>query len=97
MGKNLFSVLALSVLIVAAIEWFMNWYAGFLARRLTSSELGQRIKQLFWVLLALLFWNSLYRLALPESFDLSYFLFALFIFSLRGLVMSFFIRKEKAD
>lgn len=96
MGKNLFSALILSVAIVAAIDWFVNWYTGFLARRALSAELGRRLKQIFWVLLALVFWNALYRLALPESFDFSYVLFALFIFSLRGAVMSLILQKEKS-
>jgi hypothetical protein len=97
MGKNLFSALILSVVIVAAIDWFVGWYTAFLTRRVLSAGLGRRIKQIFWVLLAFVFWNSLYRLALPESFDLSYVLFALFIFSLRGLVISFFVPKEKPE
>lgn len=97
MGKNLFAVLVLSVVFVAAVDWFVDWYDNFLARRVLSSEMGRRIKQVFWVLLAIVFWNSLYRLALPESFDISYVLFALFIFSLRGLVLSFFTRKEKPE
>jgi hypothetical protein len=97
MGKNLFTALVLSVVVVATIDWFINWYGGFLTRRSVSSGMSHRIQQIFWVLLALIFWNSLYRLALPESFDFSYVLFALFIFALRGLVLSFFVPKSRAE
>jgi len=39
-----------------------------------------------WVLLALLFWYSLLSAGMPTRFGTPFFLFVLFIYSLRGLI-----------
>ena len=47
---------------------------------------------LVWAILTVLFWNTLYKNHLPESFNLTYLIFVLFIYSIRGLLKSFITR-----
>jgi hypothetical protein len=50
--------------------------------------------RLIWVILTIVFWLHLYYRKLPESFDFSHFLFVAFIYSVKGLIASFFSRPE---
>jgi len=52
------------------------------------------LRRLLWALLAFLFWSSLIRYGLPDRFTSSYFLFALFVYSLRGLIIAFLPPKK---
>lgn len=93
MGKHLISILLGTIVLLLGIEWFSQWYHKFLQRQKIPLHIKRAIEQGMWVLLALLLWNALYRKFLPEEFDSSYLLFALFIFSLRGMVIAF-LRRE---
>ena len=93
MGQHLISTLVTTLLALVGIEAFVAWYDGFLRKRGLPVAIQRAIRQLLWVLLALVLWNALYRNFLPAEFDASYLLFTLFVFSLRGLVFSVFTRK----
>ena len=88
MGEYLFVTLLTTLLLFLAVELFVKWYRKFLVRRKLPAHIRGFILQAMWVLLALLSWNTLYRKFLPIEFDASHLLFALFIFSLRGLILS---------
>lgn len=89
MGDYLFVMLFGALFLVVGVDIFVRWYRIFLVRRRLPVQMRKAIEQIMWVLLALLCWNLLYRKFLPDQFDTSHLLFALFIFSLRGLLVSF--------
>ncbi len=89
MGENLFLMLTAGVLLVSGTDLFVRWYTVYLGKRGFPPILQRHLVQIQWVVLSLFFWNILYRNFLPEQFTLSHVLFALFIFSLRGLILSF--------
>lgn len=93
MGDYLFVTLFSTLFILLAVDLFARWYQTFLSRRSLPVHVRSFIIQAMWVLLALLSWNALYRKFLPIEFDASHLLFALFIFSLRGLILSLFEKK----
>ncbi len=93
-GKNLFVILLGSFLFLIVIDFFTAWYRKYLARNNLPHHVVRTIIQLKWVVLAFLFWNALYRYFLPEEFTYSYLLFALFVYSLRGLAAEIF-RRDK--
>lgn len=88
MGEYLFSTLFGTLLLLTGIDLFARWYRKFLVRRRLPASIRNAIEQIMWVLLAFLCWNTLYRKFLPAEFDASHLLFTIFIFSLRGLVVS---------
>lgn len=89
MGAQLFTITLGSLLIIWLIDFFVEWYAKFLKRWLPSAKMQALLMSLVWVFLALIFWNSLYHKHFPETFSLTYSLFVLFIYSVRGLIDSF--------
>ncbi len=89
MGENLISTLLIALGLFVGIDFFVDWYRQFLQRRRLPPTYQRSILQIMWVLLALLLWNALYRKFMPASFDGSHLLFALFIFSLRGMLLAF--------
>ena len=93
MGNNLFMVIFGALIFLVFIDIFDFWYRKFLRNYGIPPHIRKTIAQAKWVILALLFWNSLYRYFLPEAFDFGYMMFALFLFSLRGLVVETF-RKD---
>ncbi len=96
MGENLLSVSLGTLVIIGFIDLFSLWYARFLKRWMPNSSIRALLNQLVWAILAVLFWMTLYRNHLPDTFNLTYFLFVLFIYSIRGLIESFIkARKEK--
>ena len=88
MGDNLFMILSGTLFFILATELFSNWYRKYLVRRKFPVSIRRSMEKIKWVLLSLVFWNLLYRRSLPDEFDLSHLLFALFIFSLRGFTLS---------
>ncbi|HHL73688.1 MAG TPA: hypothetical protein ENJ29_14365 [Bacteroidetes bacterium] len=94
MGENLFLMLIGGVLLISGTDLFVRWYTVYLSRRNFPAVLQRHFVQIQWVVLSLFFWNLLYRNFLPQAFTLSHVLFALFIFSLRGLILSFLPKKE---
>lgn len=94
MGEKLLSVTLLTLLMFLGIDWFAGWYNRFLARSILSSRFRTRIVRLVWVISAFLFWITLYRRALPDAFGITHFAFALFVFSLFGLLKTLFSKSE---
>jgi len=89
MGLKLLSSTLGALVMVGVIDLFVVWYDGFLRRRMVSPRTRIMLNRLVWVMLALLFWGSLYRKGMPETFGPTYFLFFLFIYSVRGLIVAF--------
>ncbi len=94
MGEHLISTLLITLGLFIGIEFFVDWYRQFLIRRRLPDHYQRAILQIMWVLLSLILWNALYRRFMPEEFDGSHLLFALFIFSLRGMLLSFIRRPQ---
>ncbi|MBN2001097.1 hypothetical protein JW935_26365 [candidate division KSB1 bacterium] len=94
MGEKLFTVVTLSLIVVFSIDWFLDWYDRFLDKRPVKPRVKNLFLNIFWVSLTLLFWHTLLNRDLPEKFTISHFAFALFIFSVHGLVQSFIKRSK---
>ncbi len=88
MGDKLFVVTALTLVMFLGIDWFSRWYDRFLTNSSITTNYRTTLVKLVWAISAVIFWIALLRKAMPESFSISYFLFALFIFSLFGLIKS---------
>jgi len=94
MGLRIFSITLASLLMLGFIDAFINWYGHFLNRKLPFPNMRYLFIRLMWVILCIVFWLHMVFRRLPESFDLSYFLFVAFIYSVKGLIGSFFSRPE---
>ena len=90
MGDKLFVVTALTLFMFWGIDWFTRWYDKFLENSLITFKYRKTLVKLVWAISATIFWIALFKKAMPDSFSISYFLFALFIFSLFGLLRSVF-------
>lgn len=89
MGLKILSATLGGLVLFITVDLFMAWYAAFLRRRAVPTHLATMLRRLLWALLAFLFWSSLLRYGMPDRFSSSYFLFALFVYSLRGLIIAF--------
>jgi len=92
MGDKLFVVTALTLFMFLGIDWFSRWYDNFLTNSVVSSKYRKTLLKMVWAISATCFWIALFKKAMPDSFSISYFLFALFIFSLFGLIRSVLTR-----
>jgi len=89
MGLKLLSITAASLIMLGFIDVFVRWYGHFLQRRIPEARTRQLFLKLVWAILACLFWANLYFRGMPQTFEFSYFLFVVFIYSVRGLIASF--------
>lgn len=96
MGAKLLTISIASLALIWFIDFFTHWYAKFLKRWMPNKEIRVLFGHLVWAVLAIIFWYTLYFKHLPETFSTDYFLFVLFIYSVRGLIESFF-KKEKSQ
>lgn len=94
MGLKILSATFGGLVLLITVDLFMAWYGAFLRRRGIPGRLATMFRRLLWALLALLFWSALLRFGMPEKFSSSYFLFALFVYSLRGLLVAFFPQRR---
>jgi len=94
MGEKLLTATVASLVIIWAIDWFDGWYDRFLERRGLNPRLRKNFRMIQWVVLALLFWFSLVNAGLPPKFGSAFFLYVLFIYSLRGLLVTASSRVE---
>lgn len=92
MGLRLLSMTLASLLMLGFIDTFINWYRQFLDRRLPFPNMKPVLIHFIWVILAILFWLHMYYRRIP-AFDMSHFLFVAFIYSVKGLITSFFRRQ----
>lgn len=92
MGEFLFTTLGVTLILMNGIELFTRWYREYLQKRHMTSSTRRSLLQIMWLLTALLIWRALYKNYMPAEFTGSHMLFALFVFSLRGLTLSFFRR-----
>ena len=92
MGLQLLTVTLGSLIMLGFIDAFITWYKQFLDRRFPFPKVKHLLIPLSWVILAIIFWLHISLRRIPE-FDMSHFLFAAFIYSLKGLISSF-VRRE---
>jgi len=89
MGLRMLTVTIAALALVGVVDFFSGWYARFLQQRPISEQLRISLRRILWVLFALTFWIAILHFGLPEQFDTTHFLFVLFIYSVRGLIVSF--------
>ena len=91
MGLQLLTVTIGCLIMLGFIDAFINWYKQFLDRRFPFPKIKPLLIHFSWVILAIIFWLHICFRRIPE-FDMSHFLFAAFIYSLKGLITSFIRR-----
>lgn len=96
MGMRILIVTLASLIMLGFIDAFINWYRQFLDRRFPFPNMKPVLIHFIWVILAIVFWLHISFRHLPESLDMSHFLFAAFIYSLKGLLSSFLGRESAA-
>jgi len=96
MGMRIIIVTLASLIMLGFIDAFINWYRQFLDRRLPFPNMKPVLIHFIWVILAIIFWLHISYRHLPADLDMSHFLFAAFIYSLKGLLSSFFGRESVA-
>ncbi len=97
MGEYLFVVTALTLFMFFWIDVFRSWYVKFLSRRGTSAKSIRILMLIFWVTLTLVFWYTLLHRGMPKEFTIGHFAFALFIFSMYGLIRTIFKRNKSSE
>lgn len=95
MGKHLFVVTAMSLFMLFWIEIFQTWYKKFLSKRGMSPDRIRSMLRILWVILTLVFWYTLLHRGMPVEFTITHFSYTLFIFSLYGLLRTFYKREKK--
>lgn len=95
MGLKLITISIGSLLVIGVIDLFTVWYAEFLKRWMPHLKLRVLLGQLVWAILAVTFWSALSHKFLPDTFTLTYMVFVLFIYSVRGLVESLIKGRNK--
>jgi hypothetical protein len=94
MGFSILSVTLGALLLVGIVDLFNHWYGKFLKKRPIAEKTKIILGRIFWAAFALTFWAAMLQSGLPEKFNKTYYLFVLFIYSIRGLFVSFITRKE---
>jgi len=92
MGLRMLSVTIGALVFLGTVDFFSHWYARFLNHRPISDQLRILLRRTFWAVFAVTFWVALLNYGLPEQFDTTHLLFVLFIYSVRGLIISFFFK-----
>lgn len=90
MGLKLMTTTLGSLILIFAMDFFIQWYRKFLDRFSLDAKTKLLINRIFWVVMALLFWRSLLYYGFPEQFGMPFLLFVLFIYSVRGLIIALF-------
>ena len=93
MGLSLITFTIGTLVILFFTDVYFNWYDKFLNRVLPTQNMRLLMVKLMWVVLCLFFWLQFLVRRIPDNFDISYLLFAGFIYSIKGLILSF-IRKH---
>ncbi len=89
MGKHLFVVALISLFMFLWIDVFKKWYVAFLQRRSMPARSITTMMRILWVILTLIFWYTLLHRGMPKEFSITHFAFALFVYSLYNLLVSF--------
>lgn len=90
MGAKILSTTFFSLLMVGAVDIFLEWYRTFLQKRGLNRKLILLLKRLTFVILAFLFWRSLIAQQETMEFASTHFFFTLFIYCFYRLISSFF-------
>jgi len=93
-GDHLFVVTAITLFMFFWINLFRKWYGGFLRKRGLSESSITNLMRIFWVIMTTIFWYTLLHRGMPSEFTITHFAYALFIFSLFGLIRAFWPRKS---
>ncbi len=94
MGDHLFVVTLVTLFMMFWIDVFRNWYRRFLSKRGMSERNIRNMMRIQWVILAIIFWYTLLHRGMPPEFNITHFSFALFVFSLYGLIKLFVFNKK---
>jgi hypothetical protein len=89
MGLRILTITVGALVLVGLVDFFSNWYGRFLTNRPISEQLRILLRRILWAVFATTSWVALLHFGLPEQFDTTHFLFVLFIYSLRGMIVSF--------
>ena len=95
MGAKILSTIFVSLLMLAGVDIFIEWYGLFLERRGLNANLIRLLKRATLVILAFLFWRAIVAQQSPAEFSTTHFFFALFIYCFYRLIATFFKIKEK--
>ncbi len=90
MGLRILVVVLASLILVLGTDLFISWYLRYLKVRFSNVRILRQIVRLIWAILALLFWMNLSARRMVPELNTSHLLFALFIYSLRNLMASFY-------
>ncbi len=94
MGVKILVVVVASLLLILGTDIFISWYLRYLKMRFSNARILRQIVRLIWAILALLFWMNLSARHMVPELNMSHLLFALFIYSLRGLMATFYPTRE---
>lgn len=97
LGARILSTILFSLLMVGAVDIFLEWYRTFLQRRKVDEKLILLLRRLTFVILAFIFWRSLVSQQETGEFASTHFFFTLFIYCFYRLISTFFKgRREEA-
>ena len=94
MGTKIFTITLFSILMVGAVDIFIEWYKTFLLKRRFDKKLIRLIIRIGFVLLAFVFWRALVAQQKSLEFASTHFFFALFIYCFYRLISSFSKKSE---
>ena len=97
MGAKILSTTMFSILMVGAVDIFIEWYRTFLIKRGVDPRLILLLRRITFVILAFLFWRSLIDQLEPKEFASTHFFFALFIYCFYRLISSFYKGKIESS
>jgi len=89
-GGKILSTVLFSILMVGAVDIFIEWYRTFLIKRGVSTQLILLLRRITFVILAFIFWRSMVDQLGPKEFAATHFFFTLFIYCFYRLISSFY-------
>lgn len=94
MGVRILITLVFTLLMVGAVDIFLSWYKSFLQKRKIDPNLIKLLTRLTFIILAFLFWRAFVSQTETFDFNITHFLFALFIYCFYRLIATFFKKEE---
>jgi len=97
LGGKILTTTFFSILMVGAVDIFIEWYRTFLIKRGANPHFSVLLRRLTFVILAFVFWRSLVDQLEPGEFAATHFFFALFVYCFYRLVSSFYKGKGESS
>ena len=97
MGDHLFIVTLVTLFMFFWIDIFRSWYIKFLTGRGVSEKIIKNLMRILWLILTSVFWYTLLYRGMPEEFTITHFSYALFIFSLYGMIKAFWPQRKREE